>query len=78
MHNAYCLIYIIIGVLSQAVWALGGPMRACDSSLEPSWPKNDQGMNRFWFARATRSQHAKMCFLLHKLAPNGRFEILGQ
>ena len=47
-------------------------MRACDSSLEPSWPKNDQGMNRFWFARARSAR--KCVFLLHKAALNGRFE----
>ena len=49
-------------------------MRACDSSLEPSCHKNDQVMGENWFARAGRPQCAKMCFLLHKLAPNGRFE----
>ena len=49
-------------------------MRACDGSLEPSWHKNDGSMENFRFARAARPQCAKMCFLLHKLAPNGRFE----
>ena len=33
---------------------------ACDSSLEPSWHKNDHVINLFWFARAARPQRAKM------------------
>ena len=56
------------------IWAPRGWIWACDSSLELSRPKNDQGMNFFWFARAVRPQRAKMCFLLHKEALNGRFE----
>ena len=35
---------------------------ACDSSLEPSWPKNDGSMKIFRFARPARPQRAKMCF----------------
>ena len=46
----------------------------CDSLLEPYCHKNDHVINLFWFARAARPQHAKMCFLLHKAARNGRFE----
>ena len=47
---------------------------ACDSSLEPSQRKNDRSIENFCFTHAARPQVAKMCFLLHKLAPNGHFE----
>ena len=54
LYNNKCIV--------TAVLALGGPMRACDSSLEPSCHKNDHVINLFWFARAARPQRAKMCF----------------
>ena len=68
LYNNKCIV--------TAVLAPGGPMRACgcDSSLEPSCHKNDHVINLFWFGHATRPQLAKMSFLLHKAALNGRFE----
>ena len=66
LYNNKC----IVRYVSEAV----GRNWACDSSLEPSWPKNDRFMRNFRFARAVRPQRAKMCFLLHKAALNGRFE----
>ena len=55
-------------------WAARELMRACDTSLEPPRLPYDQVMEQNRFARAARPQRAKMCFLLHKLAPNGHFE----
>ena len=57
-------------------WGALELMRACDTSLEPPRLPYDQVMEQNRFARAVRPQRAKMCFLLHKLAPNGSFEIL--
>ena len=69
----YDIIYIIINVTLRCVWVRFGRIWACDSSLEPSCPKNDHVINLFWFACAARSQYVKMYFLLHKTL-NGRFE----
>ena len=55
-------IYIIINVMYGAVWWPCGWIWAWDSSLEPSWPKNDGSMKKFRFARPARPQRAKMCF----------------
>ena len=51
-----------------------GPILACDSSLEPPRPQNEHMMDARAPARAARPQWAKMCFLLHKVVLNGRYE----
>ena len=45
----------------RAILVPRGWIWACDSSLELSRRKNDQGMNLFWFARAAQPQRTKMC-----------------
>ena len=47
---------------------------ACDSSLEPPRPPYEHMMAARAPACAARPQCAKLCFLLHKVALNGRFE----
>ena len=54
LYNNKCFVRYV----SQAV----GWNWACDSSLEPSWPKNDGSTENFRFARPARPQRAKMCF----------------
>ena len=54
--------------------AVCGSMRVCDTSLEPSWTPYERMIGRFCAARAARPQYAKMRFLLHKAALNGRFK----
>ena len=49
-------------------------MRACDNSLEPSRQKKLIREKISRFARTVRPPAAKMCFLLHKVALNSRFE----
>ena len=47
---------------------------AYNSSLEPPRIPYEQSMGNIRFARAARPQGTKLCFLLHKLTPNGYFE----
>ena len=54
-------IYIIINVRSGGVCGRYARIWACDSSLEPSFLKNDHVINLFWFVRAARPQRAKTC-----------------
>ena len=56
------------------VSAVCGCMRVCNASLEPPQHPYERMIVRFRFARAARPQRAKTLFLLHKTAPNGRFE----
>ena len=51
-----------------------GCMRVCDTSLEPSWTPYERKAPALATTLRTRPQCSKMCFLLHKLACNGRFE----
>ena len=55
-------------------WAVCGCMRVWNTSLEPLRHPYERMIVRFRFARAARPQRAKTSFLLHKTAPNGRFE----
>ena len=52
--------------------AVCGCMRVCDTSLEPSWTPYERIIGAFCELRAARPQFAKMRFLLHKAAINGR------
>ena len=54
--------------------AVCGLMRVCDTSLELSWHPHERMPAARAPACAARPQMAKMCFLLHKSATNGRFE----
>ena len=53
--------------------AVCGCVRVCDTSLEPSRHPHERTPDACAPAAAARPQMAKMCFLLHKSAPNGRF-----
>ena len=68
----YHTIYKNLSVLR--FWAVCGCVRVCDTSLEPSWHPHKRMPGALAPACAARPQLAKMCFLLHKAALNGRFE----
>ena len=55
-------------------WAVCGCVRVCNTSLKPSRPPYERMMEAIRFARAARPQCAKMWFLLHKTALEGRFK----
>ena len=51
-----------------------GSMRVCNTSLELHWPSYEYLIGGNRFARTARPQCVKMCYLLHKVALNRRFE----
>ena len=55
-------------------WAMCGCVRVYDTSLELSWHPHERMPAAQAPACGARPQMAEMCFLLHKSAPNGRFE----